>query len=93
MQIVRRYKNLNWFDLLDRIDYDLSQNSEKGIYLEIMNELVMRKHESISEGGSYKLKKPCSILLDSFNERMKEDPKFANSGDFEEIKTLSKSIL
>ena len=93
MIIIRKYKKLNWFDFLDRLKKDLSDMPGKSVYIEILDEIHMRKLESISEGGSYKLIAPAKSLLEAFKKRMLNDPTFASEKELVEIKRIVASIL
>lgn len=93
MLIIRKYKRTDWFDFLDRMELELSKSPERQVYFEFMDELKMRKLESISEGGIYKLKIPASVLLSKFKERITKDNSFASAQDFEDFEQIAESIL
>jgi len=93
MLIIRKYKKLQWFDFLDRIEVELAKSPDKKVYFELMDEIRMRLLESVSEGGTFKLKKPTNNLLERFKKRLDEDSSFATADDFNELKVLSESIL
>jgi hypothetical protein len=93
MLLVRRYKKLGWWDLLDQIDLQLKESPEKEVYIEILDELRMRLLESVSEGASFKLKAPAERIINEFKVRMDSDDNFANSSDFKEVQELADFIL
>ena len=93
MQINRRYKKLLWFDLLDVIKKELSKNPDQVVYLELMDEFRMRLLESVSEGGTFKLKVQAKELLTKFEKRLSEDPLFATKVHHNEIRELAEMIL
>tara|TARA_R110000868_G_scaffold117600_12_gene312426 strand:+ start:38980 stop:39234 length:255 start_codon:yes stop_codon:yes gene_type:complete len=68
MQIIRRYKKLSWFELVDIIDEQLKSAPARDIYFDLMDELHWRLVESISEGGSYKLKAQAQKLVEHFEQ-------------------------
>jgi hypothetical protein len=92
MQIIRKYRKLSWFDFLDIIQEELKSNPDKSSYFEYLDELRMRLLESVSEGGSYKLKAPAKDILAKFQSRMSKNPSFASEQDLEEIEALVISI-
>ena len=93
MIIIRRFRKLDWFDLLDRIQKDLDEKPDKKIYFEFLDEFRMRLLDSISEGASFKLKAPTKEILMKFETRMKEDTEFATEADMQEFKELALEIL
>lgn len=92
MYIERRYSKLPWFDFLDQIEDELKENPPKERYIELLDEFRMRKIESVSEGGTFKLKAPATKLVEKFTQRM-EDSSFATSEDLEECQQILKDIL
>jgi hypothetical protein len=93
MEILRRYNKLAWFDFLDRIEFDLKEKPKKDLYFELLDEICMRQLESVSEGGTYKLRAPTKSLLIKFKERMAEDSSFAGEVDFNELEKVAETIL
>ena len=74
MIVIRRFRKLPWFDLLDRIEKDLNEKPDKKIYFEFLDEFRMRLLDSISEGASFKLKSPTKVMLMKFEKRMDRLP-------------------
>jgi len=93
MYINRRYKKLSWFDFLDHIEDELKTLPPKESYIEILDELRMRKIESVSEGGTFKIKAPSKDIVLKFQERMNDDSKFARPSDLEECERILEDIL
>lgn len=93
MQIIRKYKKLEWFDFLDVIERELKDIPGKTSYFEILDELRMRLIDSISEGATFKLKAPTRDLVSKFETRTSEDPSFANEDDLKEFIELAGTIL
>ncbi len=93
MLIIRRYKKLGWFDLLDKISEELGQNPPKESYFRFLDEFRMRLIESVSEGATYKLKGPTQDLLEGFKERRANDSAFASEEEVKEFELLAKDIL
>lgn len=93
IDIVRRYKKLDWFDFVDRLTYDLDQRPSKELYFELLDEIRMRKMESVSEGGTYKLKSPTKKLLEDFVMRCEKEQDFATEQELNEFKDLAEFTL
>ncbi|MDB9786723.1 hypothetical protein OAB57_01345 [Bacteriovoracaceae bacterium] len=85
MYIVRRYGKLGWFDFLDQIEIEMNKTHDKSLYFELIDELRMRKIASVSEGGTFKLKKVSTDLLGRLEQRMAEDTTFATLEDHAEF--------
>lgn len=93
MIIVRRYKNLGWFDLLDCLKEELDQAPPKEKYFDFLDEFRMRLIESVSEGASFKLKAPTKELLARFEARLSKEPEFASQEDLLEFQRITEDIL
>jgi hypothetical protein len=93
MHIVRRYKKLDWWDFLTVIDQELEKMPAKETYIDLIDELRMRKIESISEGATFKMKAPSKDILERFKNRMSEDQSFASDEDLTEITQLVDEVV
>lgn len=93
MLIIRRYKALGWFDLLDKLEEELSKDPPKERYFDFLDEFRMRLIESVSEGASYKLRNPTLALIERFQQRQAEDPVFASETDRLEFQELASQII
>lgn len=93
MYIERRYKKLPWFDFLDQIADELKDLPPKERYIELLDELRMRKLESVSEGGTYKLKSPAKDLVLNFKERMDKEENFSDDTTLVECQRILEDIL
>ena len=92
LDILRKYRKLDWFDFLEYVEKELEGEPACKVYFEIIDEICVRKLESISEGATYKLKAPSLDLLKRFEQRVSKDGSFATKEEIEEFKTLVKSI-
>lgn len=93
MIIDRKFKKLGWWDFLEYMEKQLLNNPSKTEYIEFLDELRLRLLESVSEGGTFKLKAPTEMLKQKFIQRMEVDDDFANSNDLSEVNELASSIL
>ncbi len=93
MDLIRKYRKLDWFDFLDYIEKELEGGPVSQVYFELIDEICIRKLESISEGATYKLKAPSIDILKRFEFRVSKDPSFATEEKVKEFKTLVKSVL
>lgn len=89
----RRYKKNDWWDFLTVIDQELEKLPAKETFFNLIDELRMRKAESISEGATFKMKAPAKDLLERFKDRMDKDEEFASSVDLEEFNRLVDFLL
>ena len=92
MLIMRKYRKLDWFDFIDTMTRALNKKPEKEIYIEFIDELRMRKLESLSEGAAFKMKTKARELMTMFEERMAE-ANFAGEEDLAQVKELIEDIL
>ena len=93
MDLIRKYRKLDWFNFLDYIEKELEGEPDSKIYFELMDEICVRKLESISEGATYKLKAPSIDILKRFELRVSKDPSFTTEEKVKEFKALVKLIL
>ena len=93
MMLVRRYKKLGWWDFLDHIESEFKEKPDKSVYIDVLDELRMRLLDSVSEGGTFKLKAPTEKIKNEFVVRMNSDSKFANSDDLKEVEEIANLIL
>lgn len=93
MDLVRKYLKLDWFDFVDVILQELDENPVAHTYIELMDELYLRKLESVSEGSTFKLRKPAKDIFNKFEKQMSQNKKFANDNNLNEIKNLLETIL
>lgn len=91
VDLIRKYRKLDWFDFLDHIEKELEGEPVCKTYFDLMDEISVRKLESISEGGTYKLKAPSIDLLKRFELRVSKDPSFATEEEIKEFKALAKT--
>jgi len=92
MLIIRKYRKLPWFDFLECIDAALEKNPMVAVYFELLDELRMRKIESISEGASFKMQAPTQKLWQSFSGRLATEANFADPNELKEFKSLVASM-
>ena len=93
MIIVRRFKKLGHFDLLERMEQDLNTQNDKNLFFEYMDEFKMRLLESVSEGASFKFKASAQDLMNRFNKKMSADSSFASAQDLQQFKEIADSVL
>lgn len=93
MLIIRKYRRLGWFDFLDRIELELKAKPDKKMYSALLDEIRMRRLESVSEGGVYKLRAPANEIFQRFEERSADEIGFANESDRAELLQVLNDIL
>ncbi|EQC47360.1 hypothetical protein [Bacteriovorax sp. Seq25_V] len=92
MEIIRKYKRNDWWDLLIVIEQELERSPVKETFIDLLDELRWRKVESISEGASFKINAPAKDLLERFEKMMEENPSFATDEDLQEAKSIVAEI-
>jgi|SaaInlStandDraft_2_1057019.scaffolds.fasta_scaffold738066_1 hypothetical protein len=75
----------DFINLLETQCYNCANISTYQMYLD---EIKIRQIESISEGGSYKLKKLAKTLHEEFNKEVSKDKSFATANEREEFKYI-----
>ncbi|OUR99847.1 hypothetical protein A9Q84_02120 [Halobacteriovorax marinus] len=93
MYLDRIYRKLGWWDFLDRIEFELKESPDKSVYINFLDELRMRRLESVSEGATYKLRAPANDLFDKFQKRLSLDSTFADEADVKECRELLADII
>lgn len=73
MYILRRYKKLSWWDLVEIIDQVKISEVQESELIELVDELRLRLLESVSEGGSFKVIKKANELKEVILQK-KESP-------------------
>ncbi len=92
MIIIRKYKRIDWFDFIELIEKEFSNQPPKQLYFDFQDELRMRVIESVSEGASFKFKAHSKKIMECFKERMQADPSFASSEDYNEFLAITEQI-
>lgn len=92
MLIIRKYRKLDWFDFVDMKTRLLKKSPGKEIYIELIDELRMRKLESMSEGATYKMGVLGRDILNLFIIRASENSSFASSEDIDNLRNLVEEI-
>jgi hypothetical protein len=88
METIRRFKKMSLWDFIELMEKNCYCSGDKDSYFLYLDELRMRKIESVSEGGNYKLKSLANELNDQFTLELKKNPSFvleAEKKDFDYI--------
>ena len=93
MITVRPFQKHDWFEFLEIIEKSLQEKASSEQCFALIDELYMRKVDSISEGASYKLKSPAKNLLNYFQARQAEDTNFSSEKQLEEFCKQAHYIL
>ena len=93
MLIIRKYIRINWFDFLDLATKAINSYPKKESYIEFLDEIKMRKLESVSEGGNYKYQKFATFLLEKFEARLVKEESFASEKDLDDFKKTVDEII
>lgn len=88
METIRRFKKMSLWDFIELMEKNCYDSAEKDTYFLYLDELRMRRIESISEGGNYKISSLAKELHQKFNKEIEKNPDFVTDeekGQFEFI--------
>lgn len=88
METIRRFKKMSLWDFIELMEKNCYGSGDKENYFLYLDELRMRKIESVSEGGNYKLKSLAIEMHNKFLEEVEKNPSFVDpleKKDFEFI--------
>ena len=93
MQTIRPHQDLDWFDFLDLIEKDLASSPTYAVISELIDEIYMRKLDSVSEGASYKLIAPCKKLWEYIQQRKHDDHEFCTNQEHKDLESMVKTVI
>lgn len=80
------------WDFIELMETNCYSSSDKEVYFLYLDELRMRKIESISEGGNYKLKSLAHELVQHFQKEIQKDSQFVSDSEIENFNFIVKEI-
>ncbi|MFT6067830.1 MAG: hypothetical protein ACJAT2_001173 [Bacteriovoracaceae bacterium] len=92
METIRRFKKMSLWDFIELMEANCYNSGDKDTYFLYLDELRMRKIESVSEGGNYKLKSLALELKEKFLEEVKKSPGFALEEEMKDLEFIVNEI-
>ncbi len=93
MDIVRQFKKMSLWDFIDLMESQCFGCAKSATYFMYLDEIKMRRIESISEGGNYKLRSLAQQLLEEFQKELHRDSSFATSEELKSFTTIAKEEI
>ena len=91
MRELSKFRKLDWWGFVEYMEMSLAKKPECKVYLEFIEELHLRSLNSVSEGGSYKIKKQAGALFCDFQDRLKQGD-FCQTAQQESFLQLAKDL-
>lgn len=88
MEIIRQFKKMNLWDFIELMQSNCLNCGEAKTYFMYLDEIKMRRIESISEGGNHKLKNLALELLESFQNEISKNPDFCSEAELNEFQYI-----
>ena len=88
MEIIRRFKKMSLWDFIDLMNEQCLNCGDRETYFLYLDEIKLRRIESVSEGGDHKLRSLAKELLHNYEEEMKKSSDFSNSEDYQSFKFI-----
>ncbi|MGB0454983.1 MAG: hypothetical protein ACPGJV_14830 [Bacteriovoracaceae bacterium] len=85
METIRQFKRMSLWDFIDLMEENCLNSGKATTYFMYLDEIKMRRIESISEGGNVKLKKLANQLLQTFKEEKNKDSEFCTDQEFNDF--------
>ncbi len=83
---------MSLWDFIELMEQNCYQSGDKDAYFLYLDELRMRKIESVSEGGNYKLKSLATELNEKFLEEVEKNPSFVLESEMNDFEFIVKEI-
>ncbi len=83
MQIIRRFKKMNIWDFIDLMNQECFGSAKSDTYFLYLDEIKLRRLESVSEGGDLKLRSLAKELLEEYKKEMEKNDQFSSQEDYE----------
>lgn len=93
MEVVRQFKKMSLWDFIDLMQDQCLGCGESKTYFMYLDEIKMRRIESISEGGNYKLHTLALELLGEFKKEFSVDSTFCSTEEMAIFKTIVESEI
>jgi hypothetical protein len=88
MEILRQFKRMSLWDFIDLQSSRCYGCGDQKTYLIYLDEIKLRRIESISEGGNLKLKSLAEDLLREYKKELSLSPDFATEQEMNDFKYI-----
>ncbi len=92
METIRQFKKMSLWDFIELMERNCYESGDKDSYFLYLDELRMRKIESVSEGGNYKLQSLARELRDQLRAEVEKNPEFITEADQNDFEFIVKEI-
>lgn len=93
MDTIRQFKKMSLWDFIELMESQCFGCAKSATYFMYLDEIKMRRIESISEGGNFKLRSLALQLLEEFQKELGRDPSFASSEELSSFTTIAKKEI
>ena len=88
METIRHFKKMSLWDFIELLEKKCLNSGDKEQYFIYLDEIKMRRIESISEGGNLKLKSLAKNLLLEFRNELVKNQSFCESKELEDFEYI-----
>ncbi len=92
MRTVRKFKKMGLWDFIELLETNCFASGDKETYFTYLDEIRMRRIESISEGGNYKLASLAKELKSEIDKELEKKSDFLDSEELKEIEFIIEEI-
>ena len=92
MEVIREFKKMSLWDFIDLMQENCFSSGKVEIYFLYLDELRLRKIESISEGGNFKLISLAKELKSEFTKDLEKNAGFANESELTDFNFIIEEI-
>ncbi|MBT3586520.1 MAG: hypothetical protein HN509_16550 [Halobacteriovoraceae bacterium] len=92
METIRKFKKMGLWDFIELMQQNCYQSGKKEVYFLYLDELNMRRIESISEGGNYKLQALGRELLAQFEKEIDQNRDFIAESEELEFRKIIEAL-
>ena len=93
LETIRQFKKMSLWDFIDLLEEKCLGCHQAETYFIYLDEIKMRRIESISEGGNFKLKNLAFQLLAEFENERKSNEQFCSEKEYFDFKYTVKNEI
>ena len=79
---------MNLWDFVDLMNQECFGSAKSETYFLYLDEIKLRRLESVSEGGDLKLRSLAKELLEEYKKEMQRNDEFASQDDYESFQYI-----
>lgn len=92
METIRRFKTMSLWDFIELMEGNCYGSGDKEVYFTYLDELRMRRIESISEGGNYKLASLAKELKSELEKDIQKNSSLLSDEELKEFNFIIEEI-